>query len=75
MTISNNLTMNQHEVWFAWRGYLVLRPRRTPASIVARHPHWLYLGRRDELIPVQITQQIIPAGGLSTRLVDHGMLR
>ena len=58
MSTLNINTVTQHEVWFAWRGYLVLRPRRLPRAAATTHPAWVYLGHRADILPGPVSRAI-----------------
>jgi hypothetical protein len=69
MSIMNINTVTQHEVWFAWRGYLVLRPRRARPVPAPRHPAWIYLGRSEYVLPAQLSSVIAPHTGAASGLL------
>jgi hypothetical protein len=56
-TLTTN-TLKQHEIWFAWRGYLLLRPRRARPEPAPRHPAWIYNGRYEYAMPPQLSRAI-----------------
>lgn len=74
MSTLNINTLKQHEVWFAWRGYFLLRPRRARPEPAPRHPAWVYTGRYEYAMPAQLTRAItayIGAGNGLTRPDSH----
>jgi hypothetical protein len=74
MSAININNIAQHEVWFAWRGYLVLRPLRAQPTPARRHPRWTYLGCSSDVLPALVAQQLCPPGGLASNPGRPGML-
>jgi hypothetical protein len=65
MSTTNQLCLEQHEMWFTLSGIVVLRPKRRIES--QRHPRWIYLGRPEYILPGPLAAAgHNPAAGLSS---------